>query len=224
VIVGAGGFGREVFALLCDIGQAAPDAWNLLGFLALESERSEQLQRLGAPLIGSPDDDATLGSLPRGCHFVAGIGSGEVRQSMESELTRAGLRPATLVHPSAHIGPDVQLGAGSIVCAQVVITTNIRLGLSAQINLSCTVGHDVVFGDYVTLSPGVNISGNVHVEDFATLYTNCTVAPSVRVGAGATVGAGAVVVRDVEAGTTVGGVPAVKLRRRVTAPSPPPVQ
>ena len=46
------------------------------------------------------------------------------------------------------------------------------------------------------------------VGDGAMVGLGARVLPGVTIGAGATVGAGAVVIRDVEAGSTVVGVPA----------------
>lgn len=50
------------------------------------------------------------------------------------------------------------------------------------------------------------------LEDFAVLQTHATLLPHKRVGAHAVVGAGSVAVRNVKAGTTVVGVPAVRLK------------
>lgn len=208
VIVGAGGSGRETLALVRDIESQRPGQWDFLGFLAEDQPDPDLLGRLGANYLGKPSDTGVLRSLGAPLWYAVGVGVGAVRRDIEEALDREGLRPATLIHPSAWIGPDVELGPGSVVCAGCVITTNVRIGRSAQINLGCTVGHDGVWGDYVTLAQGVNVAGNVTVGDFSTLFTNAALIPAVSVGAGATVGAGAVVTVDVAAGDTVVGVPA----------------
>ena len=63
------------------------------------------------------------------------------------------------------------------------------------------------------LLPALSPSGAGTVGDAATIPLRGSVTPLSRIGEGSTVGAGAVVVRDVPAGDTVGGVPARSLKR-----------
>lgn len=212
VIVGAGGSGREVLALVRDIQAHSPGEWEFEGFLAADEPDQSILGRLDAPHLGNSEDPEVLRSLGPDCWYAVGIGDGHVRRKVEAGLESAGLRPATLIHPSAWIGPDVEIGPGSVVCAGSVITTNVRIGRSAQINLGCTVGHDGRWGSYVTLAQGVNVAGNVTIGDCSKVFTNAAVLPSVTIGESAIVGAGSVVLADVPSGQTVVGVPA-RLRR-----------
>lgn len=213
VIVGAGGFGREVFSLIRDINDSAADSWNVLGFVAEDPGPTERLDRIGARWLGRLGDEHLASALPPDCYFVSAIGNGSVRKLVDEQAIATGLQPATIVHPTAVVGLDVELGPGSVVCAGAILTTNIWTGRSAQINIGCTVGHDARWGDYVTLSPSVDLAGNVTIGDGATLYTKTSVIPGVKVGADAIVGAGSVVIRDVAAGTTVVGCPAREVRR-----------
>jgi sugar O-acyltransferase (sialic acid O-acetyltransferase NeuD family) len=208
VIVGTGGSGRETYALLTDIMQAAPNTWEFKGFLGLHEPPTGLLERLQVPFLGDPH---TLTERIPNAHawsYALAIGKPEHRRAMDSCLTDQGLTPATLIHPSVLIGPDVEIGNGAVICAHTVITTNVRIGMSAQINIGCVIAHDARIGDYVTFAQGVNISGNVTILDGATLFTRCAVTPGHVIGSAATVGAGAMVIADVPAQTTVAGVPA----------------
>ena len=213
VILGSGGFGREVLMVLRDIAAQGAGAPEFLGFMGRDLPTPGILERLDAAFIGSPDDEQALEELPKNCQFLTAIGSGTIRERYRNLLRHREMYETLLVHPSAIIGEDVEIASG-VVCAGSIITTNVRLGQSTQINLNCTIGHDVVFGDDVTLSPGVNISGNVRVGSRATIYSNATVVPGINVGEGAVVGAGAVVIRDVPPGATVVGNPAREVSRR----------
>jgi acetyltransferase EpsM len=53
-----------------------------------------------------------------------------------------------------------------------------------------------------------SFGGAVVVEDYASIGVGSSIKPGVTIGKGAVVGVGAVVIKDVEPGTTVVGVPA----------------
>lgn len=208
VVVGAGGFGREVLDVVDAINDAAPTpVWQVTGVLddAPSDVNLGLLSVRGVDFLGPIDD--YLSRSP-GAAYVVGIGSPRVRRMIAEKFDAAGLAAATVVHPSVTQGFDVQIGAGSVLCAGVRLTNNIRLGRHVHLNLNSTVGHDVVIGDYVSANPLASISGDVVIEDGVLIGVAGVLLNKVRVGAGATVGGSACVVKDVEAGTVVKGVPA----------------
>lgn len=208
VIIGAGGFGREVLdivdAIAADGGDLEP-----IGFVDDGEVDPDVLARLGVEVLGGAD---VLADLPRGTRYVVGVGSAPVRRLLVGRAEEAGLAPITLVHPSATQGRDVEIGTGSIICAGVRMTTNIRIGAHCHVNLNSTIGHDSVLEDFVSINPLVAISGNVRVCEDTMLGTGSAVLQGLIVGPGVAVGGGAVVVKDVEPGQTVVGIPAKPLR------------
>ena len=137
--------------------------------------------------------------------FAIGIGSGEVRRTLDAKLVAAGCMPVTLIHPIATVGTDNHIGKGCILAAGARVTTNITLGRHVDLHVNSTVGHDSILDDFASVYPGATVSGNVHLGEAVTIGTGANVLPGVTIGAGAFVGAGAVVTSDVAAGCDGGG-------------------
>ncbi|MEM8619425.1 MAG: hypothetical protein AAGF73_06855 [Actinomycetota bacterium] len=222
VIVGAGGFGREVHDIVVAMNDAGGQL-ELLGYVDDGTATADLLARLGTGLLGSIDELADkrtrlgwglasddMNDRPAG--FVVGIGAGDVRRRIDADVGSPSLRALTLIHPVATVGGDNRIGAGCIVAAGARVTSNITLGRHADLHVNATIGHDSTLGDFVSVYPGATVGGNVTLDDGVTVGTGANVLPGLHIGAGAMVGAGAVVTADVEPATTVAGVPARRVR------------
>jgi sugar O-acyltransferase (sialic acid O-acetyltransferase NeuD family) len=211
VIVGAGGHGREVLDVVRAVNSATP-TWDLLGFVADGGGDLEEIEALGVSFLGPISElevDRGYGKDKLGApRFVVAIGAGAVRRSIDERLTKAGLVPASVIHPSATVGAHCELAPGVVIVAGARVTTNVRLGRHVHLNLNSTVSHDSVLGDYVTISSGVNISGRVTLGAGVDCGAGSTVLPGVHIGSGTRVGAGAVVTKDCPPDCTMVGVPA----------------
>ena len=203
VVVGAGGHGREVFDAATAATRAGTADWDVVGFVDDGDVDLGRLERLGVPLLGDPDE-----LLARPITYAIGVGTPAVRAELAERLAVVPADPATVVHPGAHIGPDVELGTGVVIFDRTTITTDVRIGRHTHLNVGCAVQHDSVVGDFVQFSPGVFVNGDCTIGDRVFLGTGAIVTRGCTVGAGARVGAGAVVLDDVAPGATVLGVPA----------------
>jgi sugar O-acyltransferase (sialic acid O-acetyltransferase NeuD family) len=208
VVVGAGGFGREVVDVIEAINAASDQpAWDLLGIVD-DAPAEVNLQRLRSrnlEYLGSVAD--YLGSGPA-APYVVGVGTPGARRRIVERMASAGLKAATLLHPQATVGSDVVIGDGTIMCAGARVTTNVRLGCHVHINPNATVGHDTTLGDFVSLNPGASVSGDCVIESDVLIGVAGVILNGLTVGSGATVGGAACVVRNVAAGAVVKGVPA----------------
>jgi sugar O-acyltransferase (sialic acid O-acetyltransferase NeuD family) len=205
LIVGAGGFGREVLAWALDAPACGKD-WRIGGFLdanpaALNGYPCD-LPILADPLNFSPSADDLL---------VCAIGDPPPRLRLCRKLKERGAEFLTLIHPAAIVGPACRIGEGCVLCPGVVVTTNVVLGEFTILNVGACVGHDVVVGPGGTLNPHSDLGGHSTLGEGVFLGTHADVLPSVTVGDYARIGAGSVVLRKVDPHTTVVGVPARKV-------------
>lgn len=205
IVIGAGGFGREVLDVVEAINDVRP-TWDILGVIddAISAANASRLEARGYEHLGGLDVLAAIVSLD----YVVGIGSPQVRVRIADEADAMGHRAATLVHPLASIGSAGSVGEGTVICAGARVTTNVSIGRHVHLNPAVTVGHDSTLHDFVSANPQAAISGDVSVGAGALLGATSVVLQGVSVGANAVVGAAACVVRDVDPGRTVKGVPA----------------
>lgn len=207
VVVGAGGFGREVIELIEAINASNTASWAIVG-VADDGPSPINLDRLAkvdVPFLGTVDQ--ILGE-HAACRYVLAIGAPHVRRALAAKFDSFSWRAATLIHPQSTIGREVTLGEGTIVCAGVRLTTCVRVGRHVHLDNNVTVGHDTTLGDFVRLNPASSISGDCKIGNGVLVGVGGVVINQLRIGENAVVGAGACVVRNVPPDTVVKGVPA----------------
>jgi acetyltransferase-like isoleucine patch superfamily enzyme len=123
------------------------------------------------------------------------------------------------------VGDDVIIRDGAwLESSSLSIGSNTYIGHHCHVHSidPVSIGSGCVFADNVMVSTTehdridrhlVHGTGPIVIGDDVFLGQNVVVLGGVRVGNGATLAAGAVVLRDVDAGTIVGGVPARVLGR-----------
>jgi len=192
VIIGAGGFAREVQSEVNKqygntLKMYVDDQYWVEGLFRISEFDPETQTALIA--VGSPADKKTmLAKLPENTTFW------------------------NYISPRAYVG-DLKMGTGNFICAGVIITTNVSIGNHVHLNLQTTIGHDSVIGDFSTTAPSVNISGNVNVGSGVYLGTKCCIREKLSICDDVVVGMNSGVVSNiVESGIYV-GTPATKLNK-----------
>lgn len=205
ILVGGGGFGRELINWSLDIAKAG------LGpaITAFIDDNPSVLDGFNYDLkyLGLIDQ-----YLPQpGDLFVISIGDPAIKQKIYQKLADKGAVFAQLVHPSAVIARSAKLGEGVVVCPLALVSADTVIGKMVAINGSSSVGHDVVLGDFCTLSAHVDLMGSVQVGESVFFGSGARVLPKVTVKARARIGAGAVIMRTVGEDSVMYAQPAKKL-------------
>lgn len=205
-VFGAGGHGRVVGDILESGGRHELVAY-------LDDDRAKEGQRLGRTPVRAAG--GRLREVARELRFegvALGIGDNNVRARIVDRAREAGLEVVQALHPKSVLASSVTLGEGVVVMAGAVVNPFVQLAEGSVVNTSASVDHDCIVRRYAHLFPGARLGGTVDVGEFSYIGMNASVLQNCRIGARATVGAGAVVLKDVEDGSTVVGVPARKVK------------
>jgi len=205
IIIGAGSFGREVCTWAWQAERVAVP-WKVAGFL--DNRRDAlALYDYGVPILSSPEDYE-----PRvGDTFVIAIGDARTKQHYGNVMRKKGASFATIVHPTALVGRDVRIGAGSIIGPFAQLSCDIELGEHVAFGTHSNTAHDTKIGNFCQISGSCEINGNATLGEGVFLGSHATILARARVGSWAFVGAGSVVLRNVRPGARVFGNPAVAM-------------
>jgi UDP-perosamine 4-acetyltransferase len=202
-IVGGSGAALESWAVAQTMTFERKEPAPLAGFLVIEppSFDPQGLQvRLESDFLATADPAFSL--------VVLALGSPSLRQRVAESYRSRGFRFATLVHPTAVIGPEVSLGEGCVVMAHAVLETHVRVGAHCFINVQASLAHECVVGEACSLGPGVHLAGQVTLGDRCDLGVGAVVRPRITLGDDVVVGAGAAVVKNHPGPAVLVGVPA----------------
>ena len=108
------------------------------------------------------------------------------------------------------IGDDVEIGANT--CIDRGALSNTVIGDHTKINNLCHIAHNNKIGRNVTITGCVNVSGSNVIEDDVWIAPNASIRGYIHLGKGCVVGMGAVATKDIPAGETWVGNPAIFLK------------
>lgn len=198
LILGAGGHGKVVAEIASHMKQ-----WDEISFL---DDNLELKEVNGYNVIGSINDYKSYKNEYEYA-FVA-IGNNKVRLSLLEKLIKYEFKIPILIHPFTAISNRVEIGIGTVVIAGAIINTNTSIGKGCIINTTSSVGHDCIVEDGVHISSGVNIGGTTTIGKCSWISIGSSVINNINIGRDVLVASGSSVIKDVEDGVLVGGVPA----------------
>jgi sugar O-acyltransferase (sialic acid O-acetyltransferase NeuD family) len=200
LIVGAGGFGREVLSWARAAWPDAPD--RIVGFLSADAHVLEG-HGCDLGLVGDPASYVPA----EGDGFLLAIGIPEVRRRVAESLLGRGAEFLSLIHPTAIVAPTATIGPGSIICPHAIVSAAARLGRCVLVNYHASLAHDAFAGDYCVLSPYASLGGHARAAEDVFLGMHASIGPGRNVGARSKVSANSCALADVPPDHIVYGVP-----------------
>jgi len=201
IIVGAGGFGREIFDWV-----QATGAYKIKGFL---DDRPQALEgfNISAPVLGAIEGyEPNLEDV-----FIVALGDGKKRVMIMNRLMQKGGKMVSLIHTSAYVSTKAKLSDGCIIFPGCYIAAFSQIGAGVVLNFNASVGHDALIGDGCTLNSHVDVTGNVTLGKNVVMGSHSVVLPGLSIVDEVVIGAGSVVLRSIREKSTVMGVPAKRI-------------
>jgi sugar O-acyltransferase (sialic acid O-acetyltransferase NeuD family) len=206
ILVAAGGHGRSVLDSLLAAGKIVHgivDPNLLLGS-----------NIFAIPVLGG---DEVLEKISGKDYLLAnGIGANPSvlhRADLYCNLLDKSFQFVTVIHPSATVSRESNLGDGCQIMAGAIIQSRVEIGCNAVVNTGAILDHDVVIGAHTFIAPGAVLCGEVAIGIGAFIGAGAILLPGIKVGDHAIVAAGALVRHDVLDGEIHAGIPARKMIR-----------
>lgn len=189
IIVGAGGMGREVLAVVKNINTLTP-TWNFLGFVDDGKTAGDIVNN--TKVLGGLDYINTLSSKTA---VVIAISLPKVRKQLKEKITNSNVFFPTIIHPSVIISDKefVSIGEGCLLLINTVFTTNITIGDFVIVNAGAIINHDAQIDSFSTIMPGVNISTGAKVGLGCYIGTGSKISKPVGISAWESLPAGTII-------------------------------
>lgn len=207
IIIGARGYGREVYYLATHTKEFQNLEFDVKGFLDEKIDALDGLKGEFPPVLGPVEtyeiqnDDV----------FICALGDSHYRKKYAEIILDKGGEFISLISQSAVVYPTATIGKGCIISNGSIISDNVEIGDFASIQSYDILGHDVKLGAYVSIESFCFFGGYVELGDMTTVHHRSSVIPYKKLGNEVVVGAASVVMRNVKDGIHVFGNPAKKM-------------
>ena len=204
IIIGARGFGREVYQTVTITKPYLDREIDVKGFLDDDKSVLTGISGTWPDII----DCVERYSIQEDDVFFCAMGEAKWRKHYSDIITEKGGKFINIYHPTAIISNAAIFGEGCFVGPFCCISPNVSIGNQVIIHAFSNLGHDASVGSFSTLESYVFMGGGARMGELSTMHTRSSIIPHKKIGRKASVGIGSVVLRNVPDGVLVFGNPA----------------
>ena len=202
ILVGAGGYAREIYELIIKSINRRTPTYNVLGAIddnlnALDGKQTDM------KILGTIKDWRVKGDEK----YVMAVASPQIKETIANIMHDKGAEFASLIHFTVIRCSGAEYGEGFIAYPGAVLGPDDKIGNFVTL-LGTGLAHDVQIGDFTTISSYCGINGNVHLGRRVFVGGHAVIAPGMKIGDDAYICTGSVVVTPVRKGMKVFGNPA----------------
>ena len=149
-------------------------------------------------------------------NLAIAIGDNAVRERVcnEYRLALPNVKFPPIIHSSAVIGINAEVGDGTVVMPQVNIGPKSKVGVFCILNTSSSIDHDCEMDAFSSIAPGVVTGGNVKIGLSSAISIGAIVKHGVVIGDDVVIGADSYVNKTVESHVVAYGSPCKFVRPR----------
>ena len=207
LIIGARGWGREVYAGAIGTKAYRDGEYDVKGFLDSKADAFEGLKGNYPPIICAPEDYEIQ---PDDVFFVA-MGEPKWRRYYAEMMQAKGAEFISIIDDQAYVNPTATIGKGSIIGRWSIVSDNVQIGDFVSIHGFVTMGHDVKINDFSSVESYCFFGGYSEFGEGSIMHVRSNLTPHKTVGKNAVVGSNSVVIRNVPDNQHVLGNPAKKI-------------
>lgn len=191
IIIGARGFGREVYSL-AKRAIGYNETFVIKGFLDDKRDALDSFEKYPLILASVENYKIQVNDI-----FICALGSVESKKYYANIILSKGGTFFSLIDKTVVLGENCQIGVGCTICAFVVISNDVKIDDFVTIHPSVIIGHDVSIGNHVHVGAYCFFGGFTVIEDEVAIYVRATIFDRVRIGKQAVIGAGVSVRKNV---------------------------
>lgn len=191
IIIGAGGFGREVYWWAKHSLQISE--YRFKGFLDDKLFEDSKFT-FELPVIATIDNYI----VEENDVFIIAIGNVSIKKNTVNSMKERGANFLTLIHPTAIVVPTAKIGEGVILAPYTLISDSAVLGDFVMMNIYSSVGHDVTVGEYSVFGPYATAGGGSVMSEGVFLAAHSLVVPYKNIGTNVQISANCTAFKNVD--------------------------
>ncbi|MGJ1445032.1 acetyltransferase [Sphingobacterium spiritivorum] len=198
VIIGAGGFGRELLSFINHSRKYGVNVPNIVGFLDDDLAALDKFN-LNLQVI----DSLFNNDLNKYESILLAINNSNIKRDIFCNTDPSKI--TGFVHHTCIIGDRTKIDQSVVLFPNVIISCDAVVSKGVFVNCGSQIGHDVFIDEFTNIMANVDLGGHCKVGKNVLLGTGSTIYPGVKIANNTIVGAGSVIFRNIkEPGTYVG--------------------